>query len=241
MIMNKKAISSLLSGIMFVAMVNVAVIIVAQTGMPAIEKMQDVAAIDQAKDTLANLDKVIREVAAEGKSSTRVVPIQLKKGELYVDNESDKIYYLIETEAQVISPRTKVQVGNLYFSSNANVEVQDNGTHFIMINEHEKIAFNKLGNASNFVSINASQLMTYMYLIDTGTYLDANLSIIVDNDPLQEAGNGYTAAETIGTGLMRGRIIAHVNQSVSDYDIYFTLEGGADFMQVEVRNYVSHS
>ncbi|MCK4968618.1 MAG: hypothetical protein KAS12_06185, partial [Candidatus Aenigmarchaeota archaeon] len=214
---------------------------VVQTGMPAIEKMQDVSAIDQAKDMLANLDKVIREVATEGKSSTRVVPIQLKKGELYVDNESDKIYYLIETESQVVSPRTKVKVGNLYFASNANVEVQDNGTHFIMINEHEKIAFKKLGNSSNFVSINASELMTYMYLKDTGTYLGANLSIVVDDDATQEAGNGYTLAEATGTGLMRGRIIVHVNQSVSDYDIYFTLEGGADFMQVEVRNYVSHS
>ncbi len=237
----RKAISPILSGVLFIAIVNIAVIIVTQTGMPAIEKMQDAAAIDQAKDTLTTLDKVIREVAAEGKSSTRVVPIQLKKGTLTVDNESDKIYYLIETAAEVISPRTKVNIGNLYFASNANVIVEDNGTHFIMENEHEKIAFHKLGNTSSFVSINASTVMDYMYLKDTGTYLPATLSVIVDNDPLQEAGNGYTMAETLGTGLMRGRIIAHVNQSVSDYDIYFTLEGGADFMQVEVRNYVSHS
>ncbi len=237
----RKAISPILSGVLFIAIVNIAVIIVTQTGMPAIEKMQDAAAIDQAKDTLTTLDKVIREVAAEGKSSTRVVPIQLKKGTLTVDNESDKIYYMIETEAEVISPRTKVNIGNLYFASNANVIVKDNGTHFIMENEHEKIAFHKLGNTTSFVSINASTVMDYMYLKDTGTYLPASLSVIVDNDPLQEAGNGYTRAETIGTGLMRGRIIAHVNQSVSDYDIYFTLEGGADFMQVEVRNYVSHS
>ncbi|MCK5474486.1 MAG: hypothetical protein KAI53_03705 [Candidatus Aenigmarchaeota archaeon] len=237
----RKAISPILSGVLFIAIVNVAVIIVTQTGMPAIEKMQDAAAIEQAKNTLTTLDKVIREVAAEGKSSTRVVPIQLKKGALYVDNESDKIYYLIETEAEVISPRTKVNIGNLYFASNANVVVEDNGTHFIMENEHERIAFHKLGNISSFVSINASTVMDSMYLKDTGTYLPATLSVIVDNDPLQEAGNGYTIAETTGTGLMRGRIIAHVNQSVSDYDIYFTLEGGADFMQVEVRNYVSHS
>ncbi|MCK4550829.1 MAG: hypothetical protein KAT91_02655 [Candidatus Aenigmarchaeota archaeon] len=238
---SRKAISPLIAGVMFIAIINIAIIIVTQTGMPAIEKMQDAAAIDQAKDMLSNLDKVIKEVAAEGKSSTRVVSLQIKKGALYVDNESDKIYYLIETEAEVISPRTKMTIGNLYFASNANVIVKDNGTHFIMENEHEKIAFHKLGNTTSFVSINASTVMDYMYLKDTGTYLPASLSVIVDNDPLQEAGNGYTMAEAIGTGLMRGRIIAHVNQSVSDYDIYFTLEGGADFLQVEVRNYVSHS
>ena len=236
----RKGISPLLSGVMYIAIVNVAIIAVMQIGMPAIENMEDASAIDQAKTTLLSIDQVITEIAEQGKGSARVVPIQIKKGELYIDNESDRIYYLIETESEIISPRTKTKIGNLYISSNANVDVTDNGTHFIMQNEHEKIVFSKLGNLTDFVSINSSHLMDSMYLKDTETYLPANLTIMVDNDPLQESGNGYTMAENTGTGLMRGRIIAHVNQSISDYDIYFTLEGGEDFMQIEVVNYNNH-
>ena len=236
----RKGISPLLSGVMYLAIVTVSLGVVMQIGMPAIEKMEDNSAIEQAKNTLIAIDKVIMEIAEQGKGSTRVLPIQIKKGKLYIDNESDRIYYVIETESEIISPRTKTQIGNLYISSNANVDVTDNTTHFIMENEHEKIVFEKLGNITSFVSINASQLMKSMYLKDTGTYLDANLTIRVDDDPNKESGNGYTIAEKTGTGLMRGRIIAHINQSESDYDIYFTLEGGEDFMQIEVMNYNEH-
>ncbi len=237
----RKAIAPLLAGALYVGIVSVAILLVVQIGSPAITKMQDIAALDQAKDSLANLEKVLESVAAEGKGSTRIVPVQIKKGKIYVESANDKIYYSLDTKAEIISPRTKREIGNLYFSSNANVDVRDNGTDIVLENEHWIATFNKTGNSTSFVPLNSSFAIKHIYLKDAGRDLNARLFVRIDADPSSEAGNGYVYAPRTGSGLAKGTVVVHVNSTAADYNLYFVLESGRDhFSEVAVKDYNSH-
>lgn len=238
---HRKAISPLLAGALYIGIISAAIILVVEIGGPAIVKMQDVAALEQAKDALSNLDRVIGDVASEGTGSTRLVPVQIKKGNIFVESATDKTYYSLDTKAELISPRTRKDVGNMFFSSNANVEVTDSGTEITVENEHWRVVFNKTGNSSEFAPINTSALIKSIYLKDAVRYLNATISVEVDADPASAVGNGYVYAQKTGKGLARGTVIAHVNNTAADYNLYFTLESGRDhFSEVAVRDYHSH-
>lgn len=238
---NRKGIEPLLAGALYIGIAIAAVTAVISIGMPAIEKMTDVAAIDQAKDALTNMDRIIRQVAAEGFGSTRIVPLEIRKGDVVVNPAQDIMYYELETLAEVISPRTKSIIGNLIFSSNALVTVSENSTAITIENEHLDLIINKFNsNSTSWQIINASRLVQSAYLIDEDKYLPGAVNILVDNDPNMESGPGYVYAEETGTNLPRGRAIAHINVTRADYDVWLTLESGADFFAVEVKNYIPH-
>ncbi len=236
----RKGVSPLLAGALYAGIVSVAVLVVMQIGSPAITKMQDIAAVDQAKDSLANFDKIVQEVASEGVGSARVIPVQIKKGDLSVVSSGDKVEYTIETKAEIISPRTRRTVGNLVFSSNANTDVVDNGTDWIMENEHLIAVFNKTGNSTDFAPLNISETIRSLYLKDTGTTFNGVIRIRIDGETTNEAGNGYTYAEKTGTRLAKGTVVIHVNNTAADYDVYFTLESGRDHLIESIENYNPH-
>jgi hypothetical protein len=237
----KKAISPLLAGALYVGIVSIALLIVVQTGSPAITKMQDISAVDQAKDSFANLDSIIQSVASEGKGSTRVVPIQIKKGDVTIDSVNNEIEYGLDTDAEMISPRTRRVVGNLIFGANTNVNVADNGTDIVVENEHLIVAFNKTGNSTGFAPVNVSAALKSIFLKDTNTTFGGVVRVRIDNLESNEIGNGYVYAEDTGARLARGRVIVHVNNTFADYDVYFTLESGRDHLnEISVRNFNEH-
>ena len=237
----KKGVSPLLAGALYVGIVSVALLIVVQTGSPAIAKMQDIAAVDQAKDSFAGLDKVIQDVASEGKGSTRVVPVQIKKGDITIDSANDQIEYGLDTNAEMISPRTRRTVGNLIFGANTNVQVTDNGADIVVENEHIIATFNKTGNSTNYTYVNVSSAIKSIFVKDTNLTFDGAVRVRIDDTASNEIGNGYVRAEETGARLARGRIIVHVNNSFADYDVYFTLESGRDhFNEISVRNFNEH-
>ncbi len=120
--MHQKATSTLLSGVLYVAIISAAVILALSIEGPAVEKMQDIAATKQATDFLLNLDDMLQEVVAEGPGSSRIVPVEIKKGNLYIDSENDRIYYVLKTRADMIEPSKKRIIGSLaYESSNTSL------------------------------------------------------------------------------------------------------------------------
>ncbi len=236
----RKGVSPLLAGALYVGIVSIALLIVVQTGSPAITKMQDISAVDQAKDSFANLDKVIHDVASEGKGSTRVVPIQIKKGDITIDSANDYIEYGLDTNAEMISPRTRRTVGNLIFGANTDVTVTDNGTDIFVENAHLIVTFNKTGNSTNFSAIDLSKAIKSTYLKEANTTFDGVIRMRIDNMDSNEVGNGYSYAEELGSKLARGRVIVHVNNTYADYDAYFSLESGRDHLLVSIKNFNLH-
>ena len=50
---------------------------------------------------------------------------------------------------------------------------------------------------------------------------------------------GYTIMPRTGSGLGRADVIAHLNSSNYEYDVVFTLESQADYLQVDAVQSVS--
>ncbi len=115
-----KAVSPLLAGALYVGIIGTAVLLVMQLGGPAVTKMRDAAAVDGAAGSLSDLDAAIHGVASEGRESSRNVPIQIKKGELHIDSNGNRIFYTLKTHADVVSPGKKRAIGEItYEYSNA--------------------------------------------------------------------------------------------------------------------------
>lgn len=236
----RKGISPLIAGVLYFAIAMAGVTIVVQTGSPALTKMKDVAAIDQAKDTLSNLDRIITLVSEEGRGSARVVPLQIKKGIIVVSPGTDTISYEIETSADVVSPRTKRQIGGLVFSSEANVRAYNDSSSWILENEHLRVNISMVGSSVSYAPINSSALVAEMYFKDKATALDGSISILLDDNPASETGNGYTYAEELGLNLPRGRVVAYMNTTDAAYKLYFTLQSGSDFLEVYAGDYYAN-
>ena len=234
--MKKKAISELIGGVLFIGISMAAIILVMNLSAPKITEMKDTIAIDQAKDMLASIDRVIRDVASEYPGSTRILPIHIKAGHLNIDGNNDKIYYEYDTNANVISPRSKRRIGNLWFSSNTNVSLYNDSTHYYMENKHLLVNISKHGSSSNHVSINPDHLIDSIYFKDKNQLMTDNITIHIDGSAL--SGTGYNWAEDSGTELARGKIINFFNTTTANYTIQITLESGADFIQIQVIDIV---
>lgn len=63
---------------------------------PAIEKYKDRTVIEQTITALDDLNNEILEVKDRGAANKRIVQFNLKKGNLIVDGEEEKIYYILE-------------------------------------------------------------------------------------------------------------------------------------------------
>ncbi len=235
----RKGISPFVSAAIYTGLIIATIVLVVQVAMPIIEKMKDVAAVDQAKDMLTVLNKYIQDVASEGKGSTRLVQIQTKRGTLAVVNESDKIEFAIDTAAAIVSPRTKQRIGVLTLAANCEVDVRSNDTHYMMENSHLNLSFLRYDkNDSNPHLINISNLTTMFYLEDESAHFDGVIDLEIDGKSVIN-GTGYTEVSETGSDLPTGVFIAHINstsQSIG-YDLYFTLESEGDYLTVEVQNY----
>lgn len=236
-----KGVAPLLAGAIYVAITIAVVTIIVQVGNPAVKDIQDSIAIDQAKEMLANLDRTIREVAAEGKGSTRVVPIEFKRGKLVVDESSNQIFYELETKADIVSPGARREIGNLFITANAEVSVTSNETHFIMQNKRLKALIKKVGAPANYQPINLSRLIDGVeFNLGEREYavFNGSIGITIDSNQLKSEGNGYTKAEREGSGLSEGTIIARINNSYLEYDVYISLRSG-DFLEIRAGNFTN--
>ncbi len=236
----RKGISPLFAGVLYFAIAIAGVTIVVQTGAPALANMKDAAAIDQAKDSLSNLDKIISLVAEEGRGSSRVVPLQIKRGDFVFSADLDTIAYEIDTRAEVISPGTRTSIGALIFSSGSSVNVYDNGASWILENEHLRVNLTMAGNSSYYAPLNTSGLVEDIYFKGTGTHFDGTVDILIDESATAGNGTGYTYPEETGLNIARGRVIAHLNTTAASYDVYFTLRSGSDFIDISVKNFNIH-
>ncbi len=228
-----KSLSPLLSGILYTGIVIVAIIIVMNVIIPFTEKMKDKAAFESAKETMLTLDKAIQSVLKEGRYSSRVVPVEIKRGKLVIDNTTGKIWYELETEAEIISTGTKKEIGNLILASGADVSVKENNGIITMRNSYIEANFTKIGNESYFVPVNLSEIITGIRLIRENVTIHPQILIKIADI---ETGEGYVKPAETGDMLPSGTVIAHVVSGSLKFDLYFTLRSYADFLTVEAKN-----
>ena len=80
----RKAVSPLLSGILFTAIIITVTIIVFGTLIPKYTELKESVAIDQGQTNLNFINNYIRTIVSEGEYSQRVIPITFKEGKLII-------------------------------------------------------------------------------------------------------------------------------------------------------------
>lgn len=229
---------TLISAIIFIAITISVVAIVYQSGIPLIQRMQQTAALDRMKDAFSEIDNLIQRVAYEGNGSRRVFDINIETGRFAVNAAGDALLWQMNTETFIINPRTADFFGNLIVGSNldssAYEDVYQSIPAYVLENEHMRVYTRKIGSEQNHSSYNTDEIVLAIYQKDLDQWLPLeSVEISIDDDPSSESGSGYTVLERSGDFIPYGRIIAYMNSSGGEYIIKFTLESGADFMQIE--------
>lgn len=229
----KKAIS-LISAVLLIGITISVIALVYQAGAPITEKMQASAATESIKSSFVELNERIQRVASETNGSRRTMSFRIEPGDLIVDDVNDIIYWILDTDAAIFSPRTASYYGNLIFGSNLETRAYEenySGTDcYVLENEHLKAYFKKIGSPSNLIGYSTHEMLVAVYQKDLNEWFDATLEISIDSGSI--SGVGYTKLERSGNALPYGKVSAYMN-SATEYYINFTLESGADFIAVE--------
>ena len=212
-----------ISAVLYTLIIVVAIVIVLSAIVPLINKMKDRAIFQKVKNELTNLDVNIVDVASEGKGSQRTMPIEIQEGTLKIAN--GKMFWEIRSEAKLLEPRTSLRIGNLFLSSNADVNATVVGSTIILNNSRINVEFNKS-------ATNISKIITRMSM---GTI---NLPNLPGGLTFKLDGNEFpsiTSTELIpGEGTNFGRVTVVAHTSNTSIDVEFTLEGGADFLIMNI-------
>lgn len=235
----KKGLSPIITSVIYIGIVLSGITLVVTTGMPALQKMQDASAIDQARGAFSNLNQIVQEVSSEGEGSQRKVSLSLSGGKLHLDD--DKLFWSIETGADIIDPRTKITRNNVFLACSANTDVYketlDGKDYWVLENSYLKVWIRDFGSSNNRVSINTTNLVYKIYNKKEGFNLtDYSLNMKIDDEISSSGGKGYTTAET-GTDLGSGKVEAYFyNTDIGmDYKLEFVLESSADFLTLNTE------
>jgi type II secretory pathway pseudopilin PulG len=108
---SKKAISVWVSAVLYFGIGITIIGIILAAGMPVVDRVRDKNIATQTKTVFYGFDKVIKEVAKEGGGSQRVMTVDLKKGNLYLDSTNDEISWNYTTKAVLSEPGIDIKEG----------------------------------------------------------------------------------------------------------------------------------
>lgn len=223
-----------ISAVLYVFVIVALIALVLEVGLPLIDGLRDQNSFNRAQETMSALDSHIQQIASEGQGSQRVVPISVADGEITV--EGDSIRWKIETDEQLVEPGSRQELGNLVITSDVDVTASTIGTFHIMQNSRIRTNFTQVGTESNWTSIDTSALLNNVRFLETNSETSGTFIFTINDSSSQNTGTGYTKLLDTGSGLSKATMVAHVNSSAFEYDLYFTLRSKADFVQISVKN-----
>lgn len=225
-----------ISAVIYVLVTVAVLVLVLEAGIPLLNSMRERAAYARAKETFANLDKQIEEVAREGQGSQRVISLEVPRGEVTV--EGQKLRWKLETDNKILEPRTKVDLGNLKVLADVDSAAAETGGFFIAENSRILVNFSKLGSESNWTAMNTSRIINYVKFKQDNSQTNITFNFYINGTQSTGNGTGYTALLETGTGLATATLRAHVNSSSFEYDLLLHLDSKADFLRTELKNVV---
>jgi len=226
------------SAIIYTMVAIIALVLILNTGVPLLTELKDRAVMSKIKDAMLDLDSHITDLATQGEGSQASVSFEIRDGEVKFQN--NQIIWEVETDTEIISPRTSTKSGNLVIASNANVRTYDITNYYIMEtaikNDSFKVVINKKGSYRNWQAYNTSDII--QNLSYNGVNMDGNFTFNINHNKTTGEGNGYIHMEPSGnnSNLGSAKITAHINNSFAEYDLVFRLESYADFVTVTLEN-----
>jgi hypothetical protein len=202
--------------------------------------MQLSSAFDQTKSLMLKMDSLIQEVASQGKGSRRSLYMTIGAGTLQMNDTTDTIKWVLETDAMMVSPRSMQRAGNLIIGSNLDT-MAFSGSYggqpsYVLENENLKVFIKRIGSQQSPQSYDTGQLLQAVYNKKLLQWMPLEkLEISIDQSQNSTAGTGYTELAAEGYALPGGEVLAHINTSyqyLNNYTITFALESGADFLTI---------
>ena len=223
-----------ISAVLYFLIATVIITIMLEAGMPLVDQMKDKSIFSQTKNQFIEISQQIRDISAEGEGSKRIIPIQIKKGELSVDNQ--KLQWEMDTKAKILEPRSVVKLGDLTISSDNDVSAEETGTTYTLENSLIKATLRKYGSKDNWVSISPSDILISLYDKKTETQTTGTFTI---NTPFLTNMYGYSEISAKGDNLGDAEVTYYVcnstNTTATQNAIKFTLLSKTDFLKVDLE------
>jgi hypothetical protein len=228
---SKKNAQVWISAILYMLIAATAMALIIQAGLPIISNMKDRSVYTRTEDMLMDLDSQIAEVASEGEGSQRVVPIELRDGEITI--KDGKLYWEFETETKIFEPKSRVNVGNLVITTNAGVNAFEYNNSYILENKYIIVNISKIDG-----DIDTSELINYIEFKSNSKKTNGTFSFTIGDDDSSGEGTGKTSIKETGTNLGFATVVAKVSSDNFEYNLELTLESEADFIRVNVKDLI---
>ena len=81
--------------------------------VPRIQEIQDKAITDQSVEILQNIEEIVSSTVVGGAGNKRIVELRIKKGELTIDGETDKIIFSMDSSNEYSEVGVNVSIGDI--------------------------------------------------------------------------------------------------------------------------------
>jgi hypothetical protein len=224
-----RGISSLLTFTVLILIVVVAVAIALTSARTVFRSAATNVDIRDAESVLGMLSDRIWEVASEGNGSARTVPVSIT-GTFTVSQKSGAIEFQTNN-VKGFEYLTRFQRGNIMYIAGNDVTCFTS-ENLVMENSYLRAEFQKVNKSGN---IDTGKNILRLTEKQTGRSIDiVNSSIVIDGNIATSGGVGYSEIFEPGRNLPVCVVHVFVDSSV-DYDVFYKLYSGADFLTTEIR------
>ncbi len=227
--------SNLLSAAVLLLISIIAIALVLGMGLPVINSAREAAELQGAEADLHFIDTYVRTVAREGKDSVRIFSFTSSKMFESIPGE-DAIQYSMETQTNFLDYLTRSFSGSFAYIAGSNVDcIEKDGdgdgvVDLVAENDKLRVVFKKISG-----TVDTGEVISQMVRkFDNTTVYVGNSSIVIDENPSTSVGSGYTEISKHGYELPLCQIHVAV-EGIIDYDVFYKLYAGADFIVTEVR------
>jgi len=102
----------------------IVITIILSAGLPLINRLKDKNTVIETKDVMFKLDTAIREVIRNGPGEQRSLSLEIKKGDLSINNNENTLTWSYKTSALLSEPGLTISEGNLNITTE-NTGVKD--------------------------------------------------------------------------------------------------------------------
>ncbi len=224
----------IISVMIIVAVVIIAITLVFAVGRPVIEKAAISSKISEAEFALKTIENSINEVVSEGIGSSRAFIVKFP-GDARIMGSEDAAQFSIESPVPVFDYLSRSFVTENIARISESGVLCSYGGNIIMENQFVRVELQYVPEAQPLSEINTKNNIKSITLKDEGeTIYPVDSSVYIDIYPETSAGTGYS--ELLAGGKQPVCTAHFFIDSAIDYDIYYKLYSGADFVVVEVAN-----
>jgi hypothetical protein len=234
---SKKGINPLVSSIAVIGIILISSIIVTSMISPVMKRGEENQIYNEAKQKMSSLNALINELYYEAPGAARIVKMDVEGGKFVVSGGENKLKYVLD--ARMLESVTRTKEGNVIISSGPFVKAYegdpdgDGITDLVLENDDVLFAVRKYQPSNGtYPGINTSSLISIIKNKKLNTDIRPKSAIYVNGT--NDVGTGYTELTAQGNDLSSAGIRLFMNATII-YEAIFTLDAGADFVNLEIR------